>query len=298
MTNDLFYAKAIRGFYIKSTLDTLSQKLSNVELHFTKKGMFLRTTDAGKNIMFNVSYERENWTEYRCKEEFVACIDIKFLSKLLRNVKKKDTLVIRVIEDEPRILRFESCKTDSKTGPRVEINRIDMGNQINGNGEPITLLPEDALPDGNYGYGMSIDSSEFQKIRKFASLGVKVIQVSIQSNNYLSFKGGADKVFNTEIEFGEKRDDPEDEEDSSESEEGEREETSDLKSFYIKDFHLVVFTMIVKMAGLGPQIIFYRPRKDRYPLKIVVKSVLGLFEVYIKDKDQIQLEQKYQQEKI
>jgi len=276
----MFYAEAQKGFVVKVTFDALALRLSRSTILFKKDGIYLRDSDQRKHVLFDVSYLRANFKVYRCLTDVALSFNVKFLQKLIRNVKKKDSIIIRVDKDNPETIVLAIKSDGNKSVPRVEFIEISVQR------EKMKALP--ALPDGRYGFPMVIDSSEFQKIKKFSAVNVKVITVRMQSNNFIAFLGGSDKVFKNRLEFGELVPEPEDV--------GEDEEVgeSGIKGFYEEEFNMNTFNMLVKMAGLGTRMQFYRPRVPKFPLLVKAQAGdLGTFQVFIKDKEQIEREERF-----
>lgn len=279
---DIFRAEARKGFFIKSTFDTLAQRLPRSMMTFKKDGIHLREYDMGKNVLFALHFPRENFINYRCQQEFSTSIAIVCVQKLLKNVKKKDSVTIRVKADSPRVLNFEIKSEAARSAARVEYVDVDVSLE-----DPI---PERADPDGGYKYPMSIDSGEFQKIKKFISVGVKVIKVRMQGNNFISFLGGSEKVFSNRLEYGSIIDNPEDVESDDDDF---NPEGQNIPGYYENEFNMIVFSILLKMAGLGNPLLFYRPKYHQYPLKVETRAGdKGTFQVYIKDKAQLEREAK------
>jgi len=281
--DNLFYAEVRKGYVIKVTLDILAVQLSRSVICLGDDGITLRGSDDGKHVLFDLDYIRKNFKVYRCHEESSLSFKVKFLQKLVRNVKKKDSMVIKINRNRPSVVIFEIRSEGAKSVPRIEEFELAVQREEG--------RISQALPDGNYGHPMVIDSSEFQKIKKFTTINVKVIKVVMQSNNYISFMGGSDKVFSNKLSFGDIVDDPEDVGPDEESNE------DGIMGYYEEEFNMSTFQVLIKTAGLGPQLRFYRPKIHAYPLLVEASAGdLGAFRVFIKDKNQIELEERVRKE--
>lgn len=312
-------------------MDVLSGALSRATIFLGKKGIFIRKRDANNNIMFDVDLPRSKFRDYRCRKEMYVSLNLKHLQKMIRNVKKKDSMIIFLAKNNRKELGFairpESAaqKSNRSETAFVSIQIEDSPEQL---GLPEICETDDGVKDV-YKYPMIIGATDFQKIKKLVALG-REITVRMQKNNYISFYCGAG-IYSTMLEFGEIVNDPEtdtepeneedveegidadteevvgnapeaeQEESSSESETESEDSDSDeeLPGWYEARFYTSIIGLLVKLPGLCSQMQFYAPRYG-YPLKIEMdaatgNSTLGTIRVYIKDIDMIESEEKFSQ---
>jgi len=319
----LFYADASKGYTIKVLVDVLSGALSRATFHLGKEGVSIRKMDANTNILFDITLPREKFREYKCKREMDVSLNLKHLQKMIRNVKKKDSMRIFV---DPKIsdkLGF-SIRPESGTSSRgstrketvfISVQREELLERL---GLPEMCEVEDGKYEPVYGYPMVIGATDFQKVKKMTTIGKEIV-IRMQKNNYISFYSDAD-IYSNMLEFGEILDNPESEEEDdavgsdedqdeiSDNEEiiGESEGSSDsesdsedeelsesdeeddsLKGWYEASFYTSIISLLVKLPGLCSQMQFYAPRFG-FPLKIKMdagtgNSTLGTIQVYIKD---------------
>jgi hypothetical protein len=105
----------------------------------------------------------------------------------------------------------------------------------------------------------------------------KIIDISFQNNNYVSFYCNGADLISVEMEFGEK--------------------LNKKPMTYKNDFYVSMFNQLVKMPGLSSQMQIYQPPAECYPVKIKMQTgSLGYMEVFLKDVQQIALEDKAKQE--
>jgi hypothetical protein len=167
------------------------------------------------------------------------------------------------------------------------------------------------LPDGGYKRPMVINATDFQKIKRLTTMG-KRITISIQRNNYLSFKCDAGNVFDSELGFGEFADDEEADEEWNICNtcgkgltdcECVCEDCGEYKSpdyctcickkckgylrssctcsketssgMFSAPFHSSNLNKLIKLPGLCTQMQFYAPLIQNYPLKIEVNTGQG-----------------------
>ena len=226
----LFYADAAKGYTIKVLVDVLSGPLSRATINLTKEGILIRRADQSKVILFDSNLPRENFRSYVCRKPQRISLNLKHLQKMVRNVKKKDSMVLFIDKNNTGKLGLSIRPEGGTTRRSSRTETVYIAIQEENGPNDDSRLPEehidgDDTPSKVYGYPMVIEASDFQKIKKMTQVG-KVITVKMQSNNYISFYCDLGEVFSTELEFGEIIDDPETD---SESEE-EQDDGSELES--------------------------------------------------------------------
>jgi len=263
-TIDLFHASAVKGYYLKVLFDVFAASLTRVCFVFDKEGIFLR--DGDKRIMFDLSLLRENFRKYKCSTKHVKSTNTKHLQKLVRNVKKKDSMTLNIAElDTKHLGIFIRPEVSAKQSSRSEMNHCSIFDELEY--EPITP-PDEKF----YGYPVVIDASDFQKIKRLCAMG-STIKIDIQSSNFLSFSCESGEVYDSTVSFGEKSDDDEE------------------AIEYSAEFQSTVINQLVKLPGLCNQIQFYAPSLEGAPLMIRLSvGTLGTLSIYIMDDQHVQEE--------
>lgn len=327
----IFYADASKGYTVKVLVDILSGALSRATFCLGKSGITVREADANENLLFDGEFFRENFREYKCRKEMHISLNLKHLQKMIRNVKKKDSMVIFIDKDRKTHLGL-TIKPESESQKSNRSETIFVSIQHEKTPEQLDLPEKCQTDDGIknvYGYPMVIPATDFQKIKKMMSVGREIV-VKMQKNNYLSFFSDSG-LFSTDLEFGAILDDPEsDSEDDefvsdgeseisdneeevhnvvnethSDTEESEDDTGSDSEvedndkpsGWYEASFYTSMMSLMVKLPGLCSQMQFYAPRFG-YPLKIKMNagtgnSILGQLQVYIKDITMINSEKNF-----
>ncbi len=280
----IFYGEVVKGYIIKTLVDVLVGSFNRTPISITKNGVFIRDCDKNRSILFNIELNREKFIKYKCDHDIFFSVNVKHIQRLIRNLKKKDSLILGIRKQTPDILCIMICparKTDT-TNYRSETADIRIQEEAN------PSLPD--LPDSRvYRFPYVIDASEFQKVKRISSVA-KIIKVVVQGDNYLGFI--CDKeIYSTALHFGERTPprsddllsweggvaDAEMQEDSESSEEN-------AQLLYQGDFNSSLFNHLVKLPGLCNQMQFYAPTEDLFPLRIRMEAgLLGTIEVYIKD---------------
>lgn len=340
----LFYAEAVKGYTLKVMIDSLALTMSRTVFRATKKGFYHRNTDEAEQILLDVNFPRKNFRPYVCREEITFSLNLKHLQKMVRNVKKKDSIIMFVSKKIPDklALAIRPCGSTSGHNSRLETVYITI-TRIEEPEQPLSLpdvyIDQDAKDISVYSYPKVIDAADFQKMKKMTTVG-KTVLVEMQRNNYISFYSDNGELYSSKLEFGEILDNPEsdgeneaddysegegeaedsddedededdevddevessensetgesneDAEEGSEEEYSEDDEDEEIKGWYEAEFNMSIFSLLMKLPGLCTQMQFYAPKIERYPLKIGMQAgSLGEITVYIKDKQQVAIEQ-------
>lgn len=285
----LFYGEVVKGYIIKTLIDVLVGSFNRTCFTVTKDGVYLRECDKNRSILFNIELYREKFKKYKCDKTIHFSANVKHIQRLIRNLKKKDSLILGIRRSTPDMLCIMICPARKPDNTNYRMETADIRIQIE-------LQPNSVvIPDPSvYSYPYVIDAGEFQKVKRIASVA-KTIKVVIRGDNYLGFL--CDKeIYSTALHFGDpltheepnlSRDLEAASDDATESS-GEEE---DLKAGaaspvreYSADFHSSMFNHLVKLPGLCTQMQFYAPLEELWPLRIRMEAgLLGNIEVYIKD---------------
>lgn len=307
----IFYAEVVKGYIIKTVIDVLVGSFNRTCFSVTQDGISLRECDKNRSILFNIELFREKFKKYKCDESIYFSANVKHMQRLIRNLKKKDSLVLGIRKEAPDMLCIMICPARKPDNTNYRMETADIRIQIETHPNSVEL-PSSSL----YKYPYVIDAAEFQKVKRIATVA-KTIRVVIRGDNYLGFL--CDKeIYSTALHFGDPRgetfqhapvsegrpaassnpeaqndlgEDPEDDEtdDAEEDSESERSDTSSLTenhedTFYSADFHSALFNHLVKLPGLCSQMQFYAPTEPLWPLRIRMEAgLLGNVEVYVKD---------------
>ena len=301
--NKLFYCDAAKGYTIKVLIDVLAGSLSRSSFRLEKNGIFIKDADPKKHMLFSINLERERFRSFRCAKEMIFSLNLRHLQKMVRNVKKKDSMILFIDKSNPGKLgisiRPESAT--SRSSSRIETMYITIQNDSDNTLENFSLPEVYRSEEGEdikvYGHPMVIEAPDFQKIKKFSSIG-KEITVRMQKSNFISFYCDSGEVYSDELSFGYIHDDDSEEDSSDEStndssnEDSEsNEDSSEIPNLYQADFYMSSFSLLVKLPGLCSQMKFYAPKIDHFPLKIGMDAGrLGEINIFIKDIQQIAYE--------
>lgn len=199
----LFYGEASKGFILKVAIDTICGPLQRGIFIIDKDGIRLRQTDTGNTVLYDINLPRKNFRGYKCVKPIIISVNLKHMQNLLRNVKKKDSLALFIDPKEGEKFFITIRPEGARKNTRFETNSVVYQHENN--------YKMDDLPDGGYGFPMVIEAADFQKIKRLTAIG-KIISVTIQKDNYLSFKCDAGVVYDSELGFGELKTEDDEEE--------------------------------------------------------------------------------------
>ena len=285
----IFYGEVVKGYIIKTLIDVLVGSFNRTPFSITDKGLYIRDCDKNRSILFNVELHREKFIKYKCEHDIFFSANVKHIQRLIRNLKKKDSLILGIRKRTPEILCIVICPARKTENTNYRSETADIRIQLEAN-PSLVDIPNSQV----YKFPYVIDASEFQKVKRISSVA-KLIKVVIQGDSYLGFI--CDKeIYSTALHFGDPpsldeaaEDDTgvsseEDTDSENDSQEDEFKIATSSKHIYKAEFNSSLFNHLVKLPGLCTQMQFYAPTEDLFPLRIRMEAgLLGNVDVYIKD---------------
>ena len=262
----IFKARTNNAYTIKILAELLQNNIKTACFEIDINGISLCMMDHHRTILIQVLLESENFSLYKfkLKDKLFLGINLNHLHKLLKSIKKKDSLQIFINDDSPTDL---GIKVIPKENNRITTSYIKI--------QGIQTLDID-IPTG-YGKPIIVPSSDFQKLCKDMShIGNSIIVIS--KNFHIRFKCNAGGVMKRHVDFGETFDSDDDEDDSG-----------DNHIEYNAEFETEQLHRITKIAGLSINTQIY----CRKGLPLLFKAsigTLGKISIYIKSKDLIENE--------
>lgn len=261
----IFKAKTHCAYTIKILAELLQNNIKTACFEIDEDGVKLCMMDHHRTILIQVSLESENFTLYKfkCKDKLFLGINLNHFHKMLKSIKKKDSMQLFINDDSPNDL---GIKVIPKENNRITTSFVTV--------QEIQTIDID-IPEG-YGKPIIVPSSEYQKMCKdMAHIG-NMINV-VARNFHIKFRCNACGVMKRHVEFGEMGDsDDEEEEDDNVVE-------------YNQDFDTEQLSRITKMAGLSNSMQIYPKQGKPLLFKSAIGS-LGKISIYIKSKDLIEKE--------
>lgn len=268
LKNCSFYANTQYGYILKILVEVLNNCLTN-EICFTlsKDGISCVCEDKNETLMIDFNLKMENFDDYKYDEDEPKTISIKLTQflKLLKIIKKKDSLSLFIRKDSPHELgiKIMSMTSVSKKNEKNDISYITINE--------VQIDQSDKIDYSFYHQPKVIPAIEYQKMcKRMSVIPTNVIKIKIQENNYICFSSEKQAISAT-IEFG---------------------ELDDKKHIYDEEFPVSLITQFVKMSGLHNSMQIYSPKIEEYPLRIKMASGnLGIIEVFIKTKKMIEIDE-------
>ena len=256
----IFKARTPEGYVLKILAELLQNNLKTACFEIDEKGIRLQQMDHHHTILIDLDLDRTNFSiyKYRKSEKLIIGINLSHFYKMLKSVKKKDSLKLFIDDDHPTDFGIQIIPNDTN---RITTSFVKILNVQN--------LDTD-LPMG-YEKPVLVSSSEFQKMCK----GLTHIspKTHISSKGFrISFASDADGVMKRSTDFGE-TEDSDDEDDSKSHDEIE----------YSEEFETEQLTRITKLAGLSKNMQIY-PKRDNPLLFRAQIGTLGKISIYIKSK--------------
>lgn len=261
----IFKAKTHCAYTIKILGELLQNNIKTACFEIDDTGIKLCMMDHHRTILIKVTLESDNFTFYkfRSKETLFLGINLNHFHKMLKSIKKKDSLELFINSDHPNDL---GIKVIPKENNRITTSYIKI--------QRIQTIDID-IPCG-YNKPIIVSSSEYQKMCKdMAHMGNFINVVS--RNFHIKFFCNAGGVMKRLVEFGEMGDSDDDEEN----------EENILE--YDADFDIDQLSRITKMAGFCSNIQIYPMEGQPLLFKSAIGS-LGKISIYIKSKDIIEKE--------
>ena len=260
----IFKTKTSEAYHIKIMAELLSNNLKTAHLEIDEKGIKLCQMDLNRRILIKMDLYSENFETYKFqknKPKIYLGLNLNHFHKMLRSIKKKDSLQLYIDDDSPAdlVIRVIPKEQNRVTNSYIKIQTVQEI-EIN--------VPAD------YDKPIILSSSEFQKMIK--DLGNIGSTINIRATNYrIQFGCDAGGVLKRTVDFGETVD-SDDEAD---------------QEIYNQTFLADQLARITKMAGLDTP----SPRLKIFPgYPLLFKSNvgnLGEISIYIKSKEQQETEE-------
>jgi len=253
-----FFCKTTEGYIIKVLSELLQNNIKNGCFIVSESGLTFRMTDSNRRILIDVKLSADKFTSFKynpAKDKTLSIgLNLSHFYKMLKNIKKKDSLVLFIEEDKEDELGISVIPKEKN---RITTSFVKIQN--------LQSLDID-IPD-SYDKPINIPSNEYIKmIKDLNNMGGSMITIS-SCVGFLKFNCDTSGIYSREIVFGE----------------------SDEKMVLtcIQEFDTEQLYRVSKIAGICSLIQIYQ--KDGLPL-LFSSSVgnLGSISIFVKDKKQIQ----------
>lgn len=263
--SNIFSCKTNEAYYIKILAELLSNNLKIGAFEINKNGIILKMFDHHRKTLVDLQMFSENFSIYKFKSTEKICmgLNLNHFHKMLKSIKKKDSLQLYIEEDNI----YELC---IKTIPKEHKSSSTSSIKI----QKIQNIDID-IPTG-YGKPIIIQSSEFQKMCKDLSMiGSSNIKI-VFKNNIIEFIADSDGILKRKVVFGEN---------IEEDDENEKKE-------YVATFSTDQISRISKLSGLSTNMHLYTISSNLPLLFSTNIGLLGKISIFIKSNELIENENK------
>jgi proliferating cell nuclear antigen PCNA len=258
----IFKCRTSDAYFLKVLSDLLSNNLHSGCFDISAAGISIRAMDQNRKILIDMNLLADNFSLYTFNrpDPVYLGINLSYFHKMLKTIKKKDSLEIMLDTENPTNL---SLKTIPKENNRTTVSWVRI--------QSMQKIDVD-LPTG-YSKPIIVNSSEFCKMTRDLNIGA-IINISATKTSIM-FSCEAGGIMKRTIEFGEK--DPDD--------------CLEKLVIYNHDFSTEQISKISKLSGLSSSMQIFSSTN----LPLLFKSNIGNIgniSIYMKSKDQIDEENK------
>lgn len=192
-TQDIFRCKTDNACHIKTLSEVISNILQNSFWEIGKEGIKMSMFDETKKIMVTVDLQCKNFFTYYFggKEKLFIGMNSTHLHKMMKSVKKKDTIELYISKEDKTILNIKTIPRDKS---RTTLSSIKIQSVQN----------IDIISPMGYDNSVIVNSSDFHKmIRDLHTVGSDDVILSNESGE-VKFVCDLDGIMKREVIFGEK----------------------------------------------------------------------------------------------
>jgi len=264
-----FKCKTGEAYQVKVLAELLTNNLKTGCFEVSNDGISLRMFDNPRKTLVDLRLLGENFSLYKFRggEKFCMGLNLNHFHKMLKSIKKKDSLQLFVQADNPTEL---GIKTIPKENTRITTSGIKI--------QSIQNLDID-IPTG-YGKPVIVPSSEFQKMCKDLS-SIGSVNINVRAKDFhIEFIADADGILKRKVTFGENEDTDDDDTDDGNTSE------------YFATFSTDQLSRITKLAGLSNTMQIF-PANSKLPLLFRTSvGSLGKISIYVKSQELVDEEKR------
>jgi len=259
--NYLFYANTTtEAFIFKNLIEVLQNSLTDVCFNFTPTAIELTTPDneIQTNIWMNLTLHKQQFEYWHCDTYLNVGVNLQHLNKMIKSIKKKDSLTIYITKERPNQFSIKRVTTIGESR-KPDISHINI--------QSLQLVASD-FPSGYTRYH-EIATADFQKaVKEMASLSSTIIVQSNEKQLTMRFK--IDGLCGKVAEL-----------DQDPSEGGHEYDLDNVVYDFEKTYSSKILGQFIKLPGLNTKMkVYAEPRKN---LKIEIDvGNLGTLAVYIR----------------
>ena len=255
----IFKAKTSEGYTIKVLFELLQNIVKITCLEVNNDGIKMRMMDSHRNILIDVFLQSTNFNIYDLTnyETIYLGINLGHLYKMLKSIKKNDSLMMTIDDTRPDQLNLIVIprKNNRISKSSVHIHTIQHIN-----------IP---LPSG-YTNSVIIPSTDYQQTIQCMNDVSKTITVRMKKYSLILSCSDPGDIYSTQVLFGELDD--------------------ETPEYYDDIFDIERFTRILKISVLNKNMKIFRGSES---LPLLLQSQigqLGSISIFIKSQEQIRID--------
>jgi proliferating cell nuclear antigen PCNA len=262
--NYLFYLKSRDGFVFKIFSEFFASCMMRCAFTVDKNGLSLLSTDNKKHRLFSIKMPLLKFRKFDFVKPFSFDVNSNHLHKIMKTIRKKDSLTLYITEDQPHELKI-SVSQGAENIESTSTIRIMLVHPSD-----IEILD---YSDKSY---VNCTGKDFQKIKNLSNIGKKT-NVILKNKEVIFDCDGGD-VISKSIKIGEDVETKEDSDDNL---------TVGVNTMYISS--------LSKIASISSNVLIYVCENS--PIKITFDiPTIGDFNIFIKTNKIIDEEDSQQNE--
>jgi len=262
--NYLFYLKSRDGFVFKIFSEFFASCMMRCAFTVDKNGLSLLSTDNKKHRLFSIKMPLLKFRKFEFTKPFSFDVNSNHLHKIMKTIRKKDSLTLYITEDQPHELKI-SVSQGTENIESTSTIRIMLVHPSD-----IEILD---YSDKSY---VNCTGKDFQKIKNLSNIGKKTNV--ILKNKEIVFDCDGGDVISKSIKIGEDIDT--------------KEETIDNLTVGVNTMYI---SSLSKIASISSNVLIYICENS--PIKITFDiPTIGDFNIFIKTNKIIDEEDSQQNE--
>jgi hypothetical protein len=229
MSKYQFKCRSSEGHTLKLLFDLLVNNLRTANFLVSPHGITMSMCDTPRRVMFDIDLEADRFVVYKNTNAFAFGINTGQLSRVMKTVKKKDSVKFSIARAEPQFLNVCVIPRDQA---RTTISRIRI--------HPIQheSTPQ---PTGYTLQPISVDATDIQKACKdLMAIGSTNVRVTRASRTFVDLATDDDGIITRSIRLGGCDSDSDDDDDDD-----------DDDYDYDETFDMIIFSRIQKISSVG-----------------------------------------------
>lgn len=247
----LLNAKTSEGFMFKTTAELLQNIVKTASFMINNDGIRLSVMDSRENILINILFQAEKFDSFEFDVPFPIGINLNHLYRMLKSLKKKDSLCLYILESQPNKLFLKVFPKEHNRVYESSIHIIQNVQQSN------------IEHHTGYSNPIRIPSNEYQRSLKDMNQINNTMKISMK-NKSVMMQCTNDNIYSRSVQFGDLDD--------------------DSNVVYTDMFDIDQFIRTIKVTGLNKEIEIYGQKASPLLLKAGIGK-LGTIEIYVKPKE-------------